>query len=109
MSKVARPTGAELPASGQLPAPPKTRTDGGHFTATATLGVDFDANTAAASARPANKSGVLVSGTITDFVTGNVGRPDWRVSLIDDANDMKPPTSTGRCATSRPHWGQLRS
>ena len=69
-------------------------TDGGHFTATATLGVDFDVNTAAET-ELANMNGVSVSGMITDFMTGNVSRPNWRVNLIADndddmANDLAP-------------------
>ena len=62
------------------------RTEGGHFTATATLGVDFDANTAAPG-DDANKNGVTVSGSITDFMTGATSRPSWKVTLTYDGND----------------------
>ena len=61
-------------------------TEGGHFTATATLGVDFDANTAAANVA-ANKDGVTVSGSVTDFMTGATSRPSWKVTLTYDGND----------------------
>ena len=53
---------------------------GGHFTATATLTADFDANTAPAEDLP-NESGVSIGGSITDFMTGDVRRPNWRVKL----------------------------
>ena len=63
-------------------------TAGGHFTATATIGVDFDADNSPSS--PANdKVGITVSGTITDFMTGTTSRPGWRVNLIAD-NDEVP-------------------
>ena len=64
-------------------------TEGGHFTATATLGVDFDANTAAANVA-ANKDGVTVSGSITDFMTGATSRPSWKVTLTYDSDDSEP-------------------
>ena len=60
-------------------------TEGGHFTATATLGVDFDAHLGAADDVVINKNGVSVSGMITDFMTGDVSRPDWTVTLTYDA------------------------
>ena len=61
-------------------------TEGGHFTATATIGVDFDVNNAEADADP-NDDGVTISGMITDFMTGDTSRPNWRVNLIADNND----------------------
>ena len=61
-------------------------TEGGHFTATATLGVDFDA--ALPDELAGNEDGVSVSGMITDFMTGDVSRPNWRVNLIADNDDM---------------------
>ena len=64
------------------------RTEGGHFTATATLGVDFDANTAdIGEAGYPNKDGVTVSGSITDFMTGATSRPSWKVTLTYDGGD----------------------
>ena len=59
-------------------------TEGGHFTATATLGVNFDANLGAVDGT-VDKDGVSVSGTINKFMTGNVSRPDWTVTLTYDA------------------------
>ena len=53
---------------------------GGHFTAAATLTANFDANTAPAGQTP-NESGVSIGGAITDFMTGDVSRPNWRVKL----------------------------
>ena len=53
---------------------------GGHFTATATLTADFDANTDTTGNDP-NESGVSIGGSITDFMTGDVRRPNWRVKL----------------------------
>ena len=60
-------------------------TEGGHFTATATLGVNFDAKFGAADA-DANKDGVSVSGTINNFMTGDMNRPNWKVTLTYDGN-----------------------
>ena len=104
-----RPTQAGLPASGRLPATTEDRTDGGHFTATATLGVDFDADMNDDATDENDKLGVSVSGMITDFMTGDVSRPDWSVALtLDDlpatpgvqtADDL-PPDVTGEGATT---------
>ena len=58
-------------------------TEGGHFTATATLGVDFDA--ALPGGDDGNKDGVSFSGEITDFMTGATSRPSWNVTLTYDA------------------------
>ena len=71
-------------------------TEGGHFTATATLGVDFDANLGTAE-NVVDKDGVSVSGMITDFMTGDVSRPDWTVTLTYDAtaDDPNTPASLG--------------
>ena len=60
-------------------------TEGGHFTATATLGVNFDAHFGTTD-DVVDKDGVSVSGMITDFMTGNVSRPDWRVTMTVDSN-----------------------
>ena len=71
------------------------RTEGGHFTATATLGVDFDVDSDPTDADGNDKEWVTVSGMITDFMTGDVSRPDWSVELILDAvtdNDDEPNT-----------------
>ena len=53
---------------------------GGHFTAAATLTADFDANTADVN-EEANEDGVSNGGTITDFMTGETSRPNWKVTL----------------------------
>ena len=53
---------------------------GGHFTATATLTANFDANTAAEGAQP-NTDGVSIGGTVTNFMTGETSRPNWKVTL----------------------------
>ena len=67
-------------------------TEGGHFTATATLGVDFDAHFGAPpdAVGGVNKDGVSVSGTITDFMTGATSRPSWKVTLTVDSDDSLP-------------------
>ena len=57
---------------------------GGHFTAAATLTANFDANTAAADQDP-NELGVSIGGAITDFMTGDVSRPNWKVTLTAPA------------------------
>ena len=66
------------------------RTDGGHFTATATLGVDFDVDANPADDEGNDKTWVTVSGMITEFMTGDVSRPDWSVELILDATPDDP-------------------
>ena len=53
---------------------------GGHFTAAATLTADFDADTGTDPDTP-NELGVSIGGSITDFMTGDVSRPNWRVKL----------------------------
>ena len=55
-------------------------TEGGHFTATATLGVDFDADLNAGD-NINDKAGVSFSGSISDFMTGATSRPSWNVTL----------------------------
>ena len=60
--------------------------EGGHFTAMATLTVDFDAdNTPATVAN--DRDGVAISGMIDNFRTGDVSRPDWSVKLMVDNDD----------------------
>ena len=54
---------------------------GGHFTAAATLTANFDAHFGAANPDDVNKDGVSIGGTITDFMTGDVSRPNWKVTL----------------------------
>ena len=69
---------------------------GGHFTANATLTANFDANLRAADAADtvaANKDGVSIGGKIDGFMTGDVSRPNWKVTLSYDAmpdNDADP-------------------
>ena len=55
---------------------------GGHFTANATLMANFDASTDPVEA---NTDGVNIGGTITDFMTGDVSRPSWKVTLTSPA------------------------
>ena len=62
-------------------------TEGGHFTATATLGVDFDADLDA-DEEGNDKDGVSFSGTITDFMTGATSRPSWNVTLTFDGDTV---------------------
>ena len=55
-------------------------TEGGHFTATATLTANFDADTTPDEGGN-NKLGVSIGGKITNFMTGDVSRPNWNVTL----------------------------
>ena len=64
-------------------------TEGGHFTATATLGVNFDADLDAMDEMN-DKAGVSVSGSITDFMTGATSRPSWKVTLTVDSDGEDP-------------------
>ena len=53
---------------------------GGHFTAAATLTANFDASTVPTNPT-ADENGVSIGGSITDFMTGDVSRPNWKVTL----------------------------
>ena len=53
---------------------------GGHFTAAATLKANFDADSDATDA-DVDVLGVSIGGTITDFMTGETSRPNWKVTL----------------------------
>ena len=61
--------------------------EGGHFTAMATLMVDFDADLDATNDADDN-IGVALSGTINNFMTGDTARPDWMVELMVDGDEV---------------------
>ena len=61
---------------------------GGHFTANATLTADFDASTDPTNAL-ANELGVSIGGKIDGFMTGDVSRPNWEVTLTGPAADTE--------------------
>ena len=61
--------------------------EGGHFTADATLMVDFDADLDG-DTTVRTTDGVSLSGTIDNFMTGDTARPDWMVNLMVDNNDI---------------------
>ena len=68
--------------------------EGGHFTAMATLEVDFDADSTPGDGAN-DRNGVDLSGTIDNFMTGDTARDDWSVALMvdddaDDTNDAAP-------------------
>ena len=59
--------------------------EGGHFTATATIEVDFDADTTPLATPDDNdRLGIALSGMIDNFMTGDVPRDDWMVELMSD-------------------------
>ena len=61
--------------------------EGGHFTATATITADFDADTSPLITPDDNdRLGIALSGQIDNFMTGDVARPDWMVMLMSDNN-----------------------
>ena len=69
--------------------------EGGHFTATATLMVDFDADLVPASADGStgagnDRDGVSLSGTIDNFMTGDTPRDNWSVTLTADGTPDLP-------------------
>ena len=71
--------------------------EGGHFTAMATLMVDFDADLDPNTAGN-DRSGVAISGMIDNFMTGETARTDWSVALsvdndADGTNDVLPVAS----------------
>ena len=57
---------------------------GGHFTANATLTANFDANLGTGDGT-VDKDGVSIGGKIDGFMTGDVSRPNWKVTLSYDA------------------------
>ena len=82
--------------------------EGGHFTASATLTANFDADAAAAGD---DVNGVSVSGVIDDFMTGDVSRGSWEVTLnavdadtaaagLQGADAVGPITGTGAATWS---------
>ena len=72
---------------------------GGHFTANATLTANFAANTLPAGEAP-NTDGVSISGSITDFMTGDVSRPNWKVKLTGPAMVPETIDDTGVAGTT---------
>ena len=68
--------------------------EGGHFTANATLTANFDADSTAATdpdePNPNDKIGVTVSGVIDNFMTGDMSRDSWTVTLkpFDADNEL---------------------
>ena len=63
--------------------------EGGHFTATASLSADFDGDStpeATPNAAANDRLGIDLSGTIDNFMTGDVSRPNWMVTLTADGN-----------------------
>ena len=56
--------------------------EGGHFTADATLMVDFDADDT--SSGFTDNEGIAISGMIDNFMTGDMARPNWMVKLMVD-------------------------
>ena len=58
---------------------------GGHFTAAATLTANFDADPNLAE-EGNDESAVSIGGTITDFMTGDVSRPNWKVTMSYDSD-----------------------
>ena len=75
--------------------------EGGHFTAMATLMVDFDADDTPVAGEPSDRAGIALSGMIDNFMTGDVSRPDWMVELMvdgdnaDAATGMQPVNNLG--------------
>ena len=69
---------------------------GGHFTASATLTANFDASTDPVTI---DEDGVSIGGTITDFMTGAVSRPNWKVTLTTPDTTVVGPI-TGAAATT---------
>ena len=59
--------------------------EGGHFTAMATIEADFDVDNTPGDAAN-DREGIMLSGMIDNFMTGDVSRPDWMVKLMADGN-----------------------
>ena len=62
--------------------------EGGHFTARATLEVDFDDDLPGPDG--VGKDGVALSGMIDNFMTGDTPRDDWSVTLTADGTPDTP-------------------
>ena len=74
--------------------------EGGHFTATATIEVDFDVDLLATDEPNTNdRDGIALSGTIDNFMTGDTPR-DWSVTLTADGTPDDPMTPTTANATA---------
>ena len=67
--------------------------EGGHFTAMATIEADFDVDNTPTNVNNLpttegnQRDGIMLSGMIDNFMTGDVSRPDWMVKLMADGND----------------------
>ena len=60
--------------------------ESGNFTASASLTADFDANAASTDPESPDENGVMITGMIDDFMTGDMAR-SWTVELMmGDAN-----------------------
>ena len=67
--------------------------DGGHFTAMATLMVDFDVDSDGTGAN--DRNGIALSGMIDNFMTGDMARDSWMVKLMADGNNATDGTADG--------------
>ena len=84
---------------------------GGHFTAAAKLTANFDASNAG-EGQPVDDGGVSIGGTITDFMTGETSRPNWKVTLTTPVTtsvgpigtDAKTTWSTGGAVDGEGTW-----
>ena len=70
---------------------------GGHFTASATLTANFDADLNPGDENDEN--GVSIGGAITGFMTGDVSRPNWKVTLTAPAATATVGPITGAATT----------
>ena len=67
--------------------------EGGHFTARATLEVDFDVDLLPTDGETNvgnDRDGIALSGTIDKFRTGDTPRDDWSVTLMADGTPDDP-------------------
>ena len=86
--------------------------EGGHFTASATLVANFDADLDGDDTTvDNNESGVSISGTINDFMTGAVSRDNWKVTLMpfdtdtaDTADGLQTPAEVGDITGAPAVW-----
>ena len=76
-----------------------TTYEGGHFTAMATMAVDFDVDDTPDTPAVNDRAGIALSGMIDNFMTGDVSRPDWMVKLMVDSSattdGMQPVANLG--------------
>ena len=67
---------------------------GGHFTAQATFTANFDADSDGVDFNGNDKNGISLDGKIFNFMTGDMPRPSWSITLTHDSDSAAPGVQT---------------